>query len=323
MLRTAILVFFFGTTLIQSTLAIGNFTRADGDPDRTTRSAYIAQWKDEAIKQMREHGIPASITLAQAILESGDGNSRLARKGNNHFGIKCHEWDGKKIYADDDRRHECFRKYKTAHASFEDHSEFLQKSRYAFLFDYKVTDYKAWAKGLKKAGYATNPRYPDLLIRIIEENNLVKYDRQALSKNYHPKTPPQHKPKSRSDNDEVIVITLSRGKEIFVSDNNIEYIVTKGATNPGRVANQMDMGRWQIRKYNDLEKGSEIEKGTRIYIQPKRNKSREHETHTVATGETLYTISQMYGVKMKKICKWSDLPRHCKVKPGDVLRLRR
>lgn len=315
MLRTAIITLFLSTSLIHSAVA-------SGDPKRNSRSAYINMWKDEAILQMREHGIPASITLAQAILESGDGNSELARKANNHFGIKCHDWKGKRMYADDDRRNECFRKYKTAHESFEDHSDFLKRSRYAFLFDYKVTDYKRWAKGLKKAGYATNPKYPALLIRIIEENNLEQYDRQALSKNYNPGKTPKAKsvPKSKDD---AIVININRGKEIFVSDNDIEYIVTDGETNTEDLADRMNMGRWQIRRYNDLNKGAHIDEGTRIYLQPKRNKSREHTTHTVATGETLYSISQMYGVKMKKICKWSDLPRDYKVKPGDVLRLRR
>jgi flagellum-specific peptidoglycan hydrolase FlgJ len=154
-------------------LAFALNTLAESDPNkRNTRAQYIAQWKDVAIDQMEKYGIPASITLAQAILESGDGNSELARGANNHFGIKCHGWEGKKVYHDDDRRNECFRKYKNAHESFKDHSLFLQRSRYQFLFDYNITDYKSWAKGLKKAGYATNPKYPALLIRLIEENRL-------------------------------------------------------------------------------------------------------------------------------------------------------
>jgi LysM repeat protein len=296
---------------------------ASANPQRYTRSEYIDKWKDEAIRQMREHGIPASITLAQAILESGDGNSQLARDANNHFGIKCHGWNGKKVYHDDDRRQECFRKYKTAHQSFEDHSLFLKRSRYAFLFDYKITDYKRWSKGLKKAGYATNPRYPDLLIRLIEENGLAAYDQQGMNEDYRPgkhKSAPIAKSPEDGNN---IVIEIDRGKKVYVSDNKIEYIITDANTTPGELSDRMNMGRWQIKKYNDLKNGDRIKPGTRIYIQPKRNKSRKHKKHVVATGETLYTISQKYGVKMKKIRKFSDLPDEYKATPGDTLDLQR
>ncbi len=315
MLRTTIITILTVTSLLQSAMGMG-------DPKRVSRSEYISMWKDEAILQMREHGIPASITLAQAILESGDGNSELASKSNNHFGIKCHDWTGKKVYHDDDKRHECFRKYETAHQSFEDHSIFLKRSRYAFLYDYKVTDYKSWAKGLKKAGYATNPKYPDLLIRIIEENNLEEYDKQGLSKDYKPSKP--NKPASKTTKEgDAIIITIDRGKNVMVSDNNIKYIITQNATTPERLADELDMGNWQIAKYNDLDKNTSIEENTRIYIQPKRGKSKKYSTHTVATGETIHSISQLYGVKIKKILKFSDLPKDHKVKPGEVLKLQR
>ena len=143
-----------------------------------SRNEYIVKFAPLAVKQMQIHKIPASITLAQGILESNNGNSRLAIKGNNHFGIKCHGWEGKKIYADDDQKHECFRSYKNVIESYRDHSLFLKKyDRYSFLFDYKIKDYKSWALGLKKAGYATNSKYPELLIKIIEENQLYKYDK--------------------------------------------------------------------------------------------------------------------------------------------------
>ena len=131
---------------------------------RISKSEYVDQWKETAIKEMVDNNIPASITLAQGILESASGNSSLAVKGNNHFGIKCHGWKGKEMYADDDAKNECFRVYKSADESYKDHSEFLKTySRYAFLFTYDVTDYKSWARGLKKAGYATNPQYPSML----------------------------------------------------------------------------------------------------------------------------------------------------------------
>ncbi len=147
-----------------------------------TRQQYIDKYKNWAIRQMNQYGIPASITLAQGCLESGNGNSRLAVKANNHFGIKCHNWKGKKFYQDDDKRHECFRKYTNAEDSFKDHAEFLKNGkRYQSLFDLKRTDYKAWAHGLKAAGYATNPKYAKLLIDIIEEYKLYEYDTGSSS----------------------------------------------------------------------------------------------------------------------------------------------
>ena len=142
-----------------------------------TRNEYIDKYKNEAVYQMKKYKIPASITLAQGILESGDGNSELAKKSNNHFGIKCHsDWEGERVYHDDDKKNECFRKYNKVRDSYDDHSEFLLRPRYASLFEYALTDYKSWAKGLKKAGYATNPYYAKHLIKIIEENELHKLD---------------------------------------------------------------------------------------------------------------------------------------------------
>jgi flagellum-specific peptidoglycan hydrolase FlgJ len=150
---------------------------------KTTTEQYIQQYKDVAIAEMKRSRIPASITLAQGILESGNGNSRLATEANNHFGIKCKkEWTGRTLYEDDDAPQECFRAYPTAEDSYRDHSDFLMKSsRYAFLFDLTPTDYKGWAEGLKKAGYATNPNYPQLLINFIEKHNLQQYDGGELN----------------------------------------------------------------------------------------------------------------------------------------------
>jgi hypothetical protein len=139
---------------------------------------YIEKYQSVAIAEMDRYGIPASITLAQGILESGNGESRLATEGKNHFGIKCHEnWNGKIIIEDDDEKGECFRKYSKVADSYRDHSLFLtERGRYSFLFEYQKTDYKAWAKGLKKAGYATNPKYPTLLIDLIEKYDLSRFD---------------------------------------------------------------------------------------------------------------------------------------------------
>lgn len=144
---------------------------------------YIETWRNECILQMEKHGIPASITMAQGILESASGTSDLATKANNHFGIKCHkDWTGKKFYKDDDKKNECFRVYDHAQQSFEDHSAFLKRSRYDTLFLLSPTDYKAWAYGLKKCGYATNPKYPQLLIDLIEKHQLYLLDQgQSIS----------------------------------------------------------------------------------------------------------------------------------------------
>jgi len=145
-----------------------------------TTEVYIQNWKNECMEQMEKHGIPASITMAQGILESASGTSDLALKANNHFGIKCHkDWTGKKFYKDDDKKNECFRVYDNAEASFDDHSVFLKRDRYASLFQLDITDYKGWAKGLKECGYATNPQYPQLLIALIEKHRLYDLDQGA------------------------------------------------------------------------------------------------------------------------------------------------
>ena len=146
-------------------------------PTYNSTTEYIAFFKAVAIHEMKLYGIPASITLAQGILESGSGRGRLARDANNHFGIKCHDWTGPRVYHDDDRAQECFRKYNDPNQSYRDHSLFLAKrKRYANLFKHKPTDYKAWARGLKKAGYATDPKYPQKLISLIERYELYQYD---------------------------------------------------------------------------------------------------------------------------------------------------
>lgn len=153
--------------------------KSDSNYPSYTTTSYIAKFKNIAIIEMNKYGIPASITLAQALLESGVGNSDLAKYANNHFGIKCTtDWKGKGYYKDDDQKDDCFRVYSNPEESFKDHSEFLKRKRYAALFELDKNDYEGWAKGLKAAGYATNPKYPDLLINIILKNNLQQYDRK-------------------------------------------------------------------------------------------------------------------------------------------------
>ena len=270
---------------------------------KTSTEDYIEMWKITAIEQMNEHGIPASITLAQGILESGNGNSKLATTANNHFGIKCHKhWDGDRFYQDDDKKNECFRSYSNAAQSYDDHSAFLTgRDRYSSLFDLKLTDYKGWAKGLKKAGYATNPKYADLLIKLIEDNNLHQYDK--LNKIPEPKVVEKVVERSKPINNTPRVMAVP---QIQVSDNNIKYVRAVNGDTPESIAQRNNMGLWQILKYNDLESNIRLMDGEIIYLQPKRNHS-PAETHLVKQGETLYSISQKYGVKIKKLRKYNDL----------------
>ena len=264
-----------------------------------SRKEYIEKYSSLAVKQMHQYKIPASITLAQGILESNNGNSRLAVKANNHFGIKCHGWEGKKIFADDYKKNECFRNYKNVLESFVDHSLFLNKySRYEFLFDYKITDYKSWAKGLKKAGYATNSKYPELLIKIIEENKLYQFDMEKIDKNL-----------------------ISGKRNIYMHPNKIKYVISQNQETYETIAKSLNIKLKQILKYNDDKKLSVLKVGTKVFIQPKRNRSKQR-THVVKKGEDLRSISQTYGIKMKSFKKRNELILKNGLNNGDKLRLR-
>lgn len=302
----------------------------DKETPKLSAQQYIDLWKDEAIYQMVVHKIPASITLAQGLLESGNGNSRLALEGNNHFGIKCHnEWSGAKIYEDDETKGECFRKYSDASESFEDHSLFLQKKRYESLFLLELKDYKGWAKGLKECGYATNPKYPQLLINLIEQYELTQFDKigsehikeKTTPSRSHGKAPSKTKPKEGKDKEEGKTITISNNRSIKVSDNRIKFIIAKSGDTPEKIAADLDIAAWQIRNYNDLEENSKLSEGQVIYIQPKRARAKEAE-HTVTKGETLWQISQDYGVKLKKLYKKNLLEPGTPIKVGQKIKLR-
>ena len=264
-----------------------------------TRKQYITKYSALAVKQMRQYKIPASITLAQGILESNNGNSKLAVKANNHFGIKCHGWEGKKIFEDDDKKNECFRKYKSPLESFKDHSLFLNKySRYAFLFDYRITDYKSWARGLKKAGYATNKKYPELLIKIIEDNKLNIYD----------------------DKD-VEIEFISEIRNIYMHPNRIKYVKAENQDKYLRIAKELDLKLWQLQKYNDAKETNILADGTMVFIQPKRKRGKV-KVHRYNKSESLISISQFYGVKLKSLKKRNDLILKKGLNNGDKLRLR-
>lgn len=293
-----------------------------------TREQYIAKYKDIAIEEMEKTGIPASITLAQGCLESGNGNSDLAKKANNHFGIKCHSsWKGKGYYMDDDAKDECFRVYKNPEESYRDHSDFLVNGRrYAFLFDLDPTDYKGWAKGLKKAGYATNPKYPDLLIKIIEDNKLYQYDskkgRRQTGSTQDAVVQNQAGASTDSHADIPYTHPYYQSPEVLLHENNIKYYQTLQEESLQDIANKFEMRKWQLTKYNELPKDAQtIEAGKVVFLQPKRWRA-QTKIHTVKAGETVYSISQDYGIKSKWIYRRNKLAPGAVITPVMKLRLR-
>jgi len=291
----------------------------------TTRD-YIRKYKKLAIAEMKKYKIPASITLAQGILESGNGNSTLAQKANNHFGIKCHDdWKGKTMKWTDDAYNECFRKYDKVDDSYRDHSKFLyNRDRYSKLFRLKITDYAGWAKGLQKAGYATNKQYSTLLIRVIEENRLYRFDDKKYQREV------------LNDNDSTLLIaeddiTLDPSKykekevqgiqrKIF-TNNNVRFTFVKKGENFASIAKELNIYTWQLSKYNDLDKNAVIKEGQILYIQAKKNKAAE-KYHIVKNNETLYSISQLYAIKLSKLCKRNSLSENSSLRSGQQLRLR-
>jgi LysM repeat protein len=273
---------------------------------------------------MLKSGVPASITLAQAAFESGDGNSELAREANNHFGIKCHkEWTGETFIQDDDHRNECFRKYNSVLESFDDHSNFLRtRDRYLFLFSYDRTDYKSWAYGLKKAGYATNPEYPQRLIKIIEENQLYYLDTvtalqtASAEKIITTTAKPKLRWMNEGEDSEVAISAHRKINEI----NRTQFVVARKGDNYQSLAKEFDMMPWQILKYNDLERTDVIREGEIIFLKPKRSKA-EQEYHIVEEGETLRDISQRYAVKLKVLCKMNEVSEKYPLSAGQKIRL--
>ncbi|MBM3437692.1 MAG: LysM peptidoglycan-binding domain-containing protein [Bacteroidetes bacterium] len=265
---------------------------------------YIDSFKFVAMQEMRAHGVPASITLGQGVLESASGNSKLAKNCNNHFGIKCRSnWTGKFCLADDDAKDECFRGYETAFDSYRDHSLFLKGARrYYLLFELSATDYKGWAHGLREAGYATNPNYGNILIGVIEKYRLSQYDSMVVLGEdfYVPGTNTSTSP---------------------LEVNGIQAIVAKPGETPEQVAARYNMSTWQIYKYNDISKGDMLSPGEIIYLKPKHRRAVEN-NHTVKNGETMRDISQKYGVKVKHLYKLNRLEPGLEVRPGEIVNLK-
>lgn len=277
---------------------------------------YIDQYKDLAIEQMLRYRIPASITLAQGLFESAAGRSDLVRQGNNHFGIKCHtSWMGPKQYHDDDARGECFRVYSDAKESYEDHSQFLaRQSRYASLFNLSTSDYKGWARGLKQCGYATNPQYANKLIQIIELYKLHEYDK---AKRYD-KFMAEHSGTDQPINAQGLL------HPIHLFNDNYYLYAREGDTFKG-IGKEVGISWKKLAKYNERDKNDILHKGDIIYLKKKRKKAPKQykkRPHIVQAGESMYGISQKYGIRLKNLYKMNGLDPDFKIYPGARLRVR-
>lgn len=328
---------------------------------------YIRTYSKVAVSEMYRSGIPASITLAQGLLESGAGKSRLATEGNNHFGIKCHNWTGGRIHHDDDAKGECFRKYRNASESFRDHSDFLRyKDRYKFLFDLEITDYEGWAYGLKKAGYATDPAYPRKLIKLIEDYKLYEFDREAAvgtekselsddaassaagdssksagsaapssgsaklartarkagTKKYppSPRSIEEPKPLDKSPLEE---FSFNLSRQLY-SQNGVPFVYSIEGETYASIASMYNLFPREILSFNDLDKARPLDPGTVVYLQRKKSQAAKGlEKHVWEKGETLWELSQRYGIRLKNLKKMNGVESESELIEGDLLNLRK
>lgn len=286
---------------------------------------YISKYKQAAINKMNAYKIPASITLAQGVLESGAGTSDLAIRANNHFGIKCGgDWKGDTIHQDDDHDDECFRKYNSEEDCFEDHALFLtSKARYSDLFKLEVTNYKEWAEGLQIAGYATSKEYASRLIKLIEDYELFEYDKmykpiaKPVNENQEAKSPVvkigdlEYKP---------VGVSVS-GRNIY-SNNLTRFVIAQKGDTYTKIGKDFGADEWLLVRYNDVPKGSSVKEGEIVYIETKRKKAAV-EQHVVQEGETAWSISQFYGMKKKYVYKFNNLENDAQLRPGDTLWLKK
>lgn len=292
---------------------------------------YVNRYSGIAVREMKRTGIPASITLSQGMLESDFGRSSLAKEANNHFGIKCHNgWQGAKIYHDDDRKNECFRRYRNPEESYLDHSDFLVNTpRYKTLFSISSTDYKGWAHGLKKCGYATNPAYASLLIDNIEKYQLnafdtgvrrkeVQSDKSDEKKNVTSHTAPAYVPESGNGG-----IVIAAGQARLKETNRVQYVIVREGDTYESLADEFQLLKWEIAKYNELSADEPLSVGQMLYLQPKRSKAEVgHETHIAKEGETMYIISQMYAVRLKSLYDLNFMDEGTEPAVGKRIKLR-
>ena len=284
--------------------------------------AYIDAYKGIVIQDMRTYGIPASIKLAQAILESRAGQSTLAKEANNHFGIKCHkEWSGRTYRMDDDAPNECFRRYDNPVESFRDHSEFLtSRDRYRLLFSLDIQDYRAWANGLKSAGYATNTKYPTMLITIIERYSLNQYDlpEGAVSAVATTRADDNLMKAYRSlftyfapgPNTRNIYLNIQTQCTIALEEDDLL-----------KIARDFQMKAKDLMQFNDLKRAGGIREGQVIYLEKKKRKAVQ-KRHVVGNNQTMWEISQVYGIRLENLYRKNLLPEGFEPPAGKVLRLR-
>ena len=270
---------------------------------------YIKTYSALAIEQQKKYKIPASITLAQGLLESGAGQSDLARRSNNHFGIKCHsDWRGGRVYHDDDLRGECFRKYKRVEDSYEDHSKFLKRSRYDRLFQLKITDYKGWARGLQKCGYATDRAYANKLIKVIEDYELYRYDTGKVHK------------LTRQEKKKLKYPTV---KYTIYRTYGLLYVYAKENDSFDQIAQNLDLPVKDLKKFNEVPEDFPLQKGDIVYIEKKKKKAdKPNYDHVVQVGESMHSIAQKYGIQIKSLYKMNKKDKDYVPEEGDVLKLR-
>lgn len=289
------------------------------------KKEYVKKWAPTAQKEMRRTGVPASITLAQGILESRYGQSPMAKDFNNHFGIKCHKgWKGPKAYFDDDAPRECFRAYKNAEESFRDHSDFLRyQDRYKALFELKATDYKGWARGLKTAGYATDPAYASKLIDIIEELGLARYDKgQAVPE----KTPlAVESPLTIDAGNYSEEYSFSVSRPVYKM-NGVPFVYSMEGETYESIATHNDLFLGEILRYNDLKSDARLDQGTIVYLKPKKKQAAAGiEMIIIGPGDnlTMHDISQRFGIKESSLCKMNKLPAYYRPEEGETIILRK
>lgn len=295
------------------------------------RQTYITRYSSIAVSEMKRTGVPASITLAQGILESDSGRSTLAVKGNNHFGIKCHkDWNGRKIYKDAENHDECFRLYPNVEASFRDHSDFLRyQDRYKSLFGLKKTDYKGWARGLKEAGYATDPSYPAKLIRIIEDYELYKYDGKVRVDATEPLVAEAPVVIDKAEGNENAVKYMEKHnfpltRDIY-SQNGVPFVYAMEGESYESIAARFNLFRKEILRFNDLESPEPLKAGDIVYLKAKKNMGAKGvDKYIVGEDEhiTLRDVAQRYGIKLSALKKLNPYAVSSSPEPGDTVNLR-
>ncbi len=335
-------IFRFIPALLSSVLLL---SASYGQTEKQRIDTYVNEYKDFAIGEMIRTGIPAAVTLAQGILETGGGQSDLAALAYNHFGIKCKsEWTGETMSHDDDAKNECFRKYACVQDSYKDHSDFLRtRPCYAFLFKLDPTDYEGWAKGLKKAGYATNPAYAQKLIKLIVENNLQDYTLLALNEGNNYEETSVNADKT-GNNSEVSVSSLIETSTVkpalsiqvleektknstypvnsVFSINDLKVIYAEAGTSLLAIANNYNISLKKLLEFNELADQADILNLGQLIFLEKKSKKGTKEIHIVEANETLRDISQKEGIQLATVMEYNGLQKGMEPAAGEKIYLK-